>query len=88
MMTNPQNGEEMVKKAEKAKNARLAVDCTTEERLYIKMLATKNDMTISEYIMSHLRYKFPGGKQNKPLMESKKDVRELWHNMDMDSKDS
>jgi hypothetical protein len=31
---------------------RLSVDCTEEQRMYIKMLAAKNHMTISEYLLS------------------------------------
>jgi hypothetical protein len=31
---------------------RLSVDCTEEQRMYIKMLAAKNHMTISEYFLS------------------------------------
>jgi hypothetical protein len=31
---------------------RLSVDCTEEQRMYIKMLAAKHHMTISEYLLS------------------------------------
>jgi hypothetical protein len=34
---------------------RLTVYCTEEEGMYIKMLATKHNMTISEYLLSFVR---------------------------------
>ena len=34
---------------------RLSVDCTEEERMYIKMLATRSGLTISEYLLSYAR---------------------------------
>ncbi|GAB5412232.1 MAG: hypothetical protein ChlgKO_13460 [Chlamydiales bacterium] len=39
---------------------RLSVDCTPEERMYIKMLATRSNETISEYLLSFVRKKMPG----------------------------
>lgn len=36
----------------KEHKVRLSVDCTEEERMYIKMLAAKKRMTISEYLLS------------------------------------
>lgn len=41
------------------KLVRLSVDCTEQERMYIKMLATKNHMTISEYLLSFARKEMP-----------------------------
>jgi hypothetical protein len=38
--------------AHKDHKVRLSVDCTEEERMYIKMLAAKSRMTISEYLLS------------------------------------
>lgn len=38
---------------------RLSVDCTPEERMYIKMLATRSNTTISEYLLSFVRKKMP-----------------------------
>lgn len=38
---------------------RLSVDCTEQERMYIKMLATKKHMTISEYLLSFARKEMP-----------------------------
>ncbi len=44
---------------EKNKKVRLSVDCTEQERMYIKMLATKNHMTISDYLLSFARKEMP-----------------------------
>ena len=42
-----------------SKKARLSVDCTLEERRYIKMLAAREDKTISEYLLGLAREKMP-----------------------------
>lgn len=41
------------------RKVRLSVDCTEQERMYIKMLATKHHMTISEYLLSFARKEMP-----------------------------
>lgn len=41
------------------KKVRLSVDCTEEERMYIKMIATKKHMTISEYLLTFARKEMP-----------------------------
>ena len=41
------------------KKARLSIDCSTEERRYIKMLAAREEMTISEYLLSSVRKQMP-----------------------------
>lgn len=41
------------------KKVRLSVDCTEQERMYIKMLSTKKHMTISEYLLSFARKEMP-----------------------------
>lgn len=41
------------------KKVRLSVDCTEEERMYIKMLAMRKRMTISEYLLSFARKEMP-----------------------------
>ncbi len=38
---------------------RLSVDCTEQERMFIKMLATRKHMTISEYLLSFARKEMP-----------------------------
>ncbi len=64
------------------KKVRLSVDCTEQERMYIKMIATKNHMTISEYLLSFARKEMPkcGGhhckKSHEPNEETAKVLRE------------
>lgn len=41
------------------KKVRLSVDCTEQERMYIKMLATRRQMTISEYLLAFARKEMP-----------------------------
>lgn len=38
---------------------RLSVDCTEEERKYIKILAARNGVTISEYLLAYARQDMP-----------------------------
>ncbi|MCB1114358.1 MAG: hypothetical protein KDK62_06340 [Chlamydiia bacterium] len=38
---------------------KLTVECTYDERAYIKMLAIRSHMTISDFILAHLRKDFP-----------------------------
>jgi len=45
--------------AHKEHKVRLSVDCTEEERMYIKMLAAKHRMTISEYLLSLASQEMP-----------------------------
>ncbi|MBS0654777.1 MAG: hypothetical protein JSR46_03285 [Verrucomicrobia bacterium] len=42
-----------------SKKVRLSVDCSAEERRYIKMLAAREDKTISEYLMGLAREQMP-----------------------------
>lgn len=64
------------------KKVRLSVDCTERERMYIKMLATRKQMTISEYLLSFARKEMPkcGGHHCKhshePNEETSKVLRE------------
>ena len=56
---------------------RLSVDCTPEERMYIKMLATKSHMTISEYLLSFARKEMPKCRRgHEPNKETKKALKE------------
>lgn len=41
------------------KKARLSVDCSTEERRYIKILAAKEDKTVSEYLIGLAKQHMP-----------------------------
>lgn len=64
------------------KKVRLSVDCTEQERMYIKMIATKHQMTISEYLLSFARKEMPkcGGyhcnKSHEPNEETAKVLAE------------
>lgn len=58
---------------------RLTVECTADERAYIKMLAAKKQMTISEYLLSFARKEMPrisGRKPNAATIEALKESRE------------
>jgi hypothetical protein len=48
-----------MRRQEHTKKARLSIDCTLEERRYIKMLAAREDKTISEYLLSLARARMP-----------------------------
>ncbi len=62
---------------------RLTVECSLDERTYIKMLAAKNHMTISEFLLASVRKKIPradvrlrGRKPNAETIEALKESRE------------
>ncbi len=52
---------------------KVTIDVSEDERTYIKMLATKKKMTISEFIMSYVRPNIP---HSKPNAETKKAMRD------------
>ena len=54
---------------------KLTVECTLDERAYIKMLAAKKRMTISEFIMSFVRRNMPS-QPNAETIEALKESRE------------
>jgi len=45
--------------AQKNEKSRLVITCTEEEKVYVKMLAAKERMTISEYLLSFPRKNMP-----------------------------
>ena len=55
---------------------RLSVECSFDERTYIKMLAAKKHMTISELLLAPLRSKFPPEIIHKPNAETIEALRE------------
>ena len=64
---------------------RLTVECSSDERMYIKMLAAKKHMTISELLLSPIKklipftqrpYKRRGHKPNAETCEALKESRE------------
>ncbi len=68
---------------------RLTVECSLDERTYIKMLAAKKHMTISEMLLSPVRAMIPTRKSRKPntktveaLKESREEKLESYKNLD------
>ena len=50
--------------------AKVTIDCTVDERAYIKMLAAKAHMNLSQFILSYLRKDFPQDKPNNETMQA------------------
>lgn len=48
---------------------KVTIECTIDERAYIKMLAAKAHLNLSEFILSYLRTDFPR-KPNKETLEA------------------
>ncbi len=56
---------------------KLTIDCTVDERAYIKMLAAKARMNLSEFILSYLRKDFPREKKpNKVTLRAMRESKE------------
>lgn len=58
---------------------RLTVECSLDERTYIKMLAAKKHMTISEFLLASVREIMPstqGHEPNAETLEALKESRE------------
>lgn len=53
---------------------KVTIDVSEEERTYIKILATKKKMTISEFIMSFVKPNIP---HDEPNAETQKAMREV-----------
>lgn len=79
--------------------AKVTIDCSVDERAYIKMLAAKAHMNLSEFILSYLRKDFPGFQTpNKETVESMKEldegrgihcssIEDFWEKMGMNPND-
>lgn len=52
---------------------KLTVECTSDERAYIKMLAARAHMTISEFILNYVRRDLP----SIPNKETREAMREI-----------
>lgn len=77
---------------------RLTVECSFDERTYIKMLAAKSHMTISEFLLASVRRVLPQAKAKKPNtktvealkesreapLESYKTLKDFWKAMGID----
>lgn len=55
---------------------RLTVECSFDERTYIKMLAAQNHMTISEFLLSSVREMLPADSKQAPNAETIKSLEE------------
>lgn len=56
--------------------AKITIEVSEDERTYIKMLATKKKMTISEFIMFYVRPNIPYDKPNAETQKAMRDVDE------------
>lgn len=59
-----------------AQRIKISVDVSEEERTYIKMIAAKRNMTISEFIMFYVRPNIPHTKPNAETKKAMKDIKE------------
>lgn len=55
---------------------RLTVECSLDERTYIKMLAAKKHMTISEFLLASVRGMIPSNRGNEPNAETIEALKE------------
>jgi len=63
-----------------AHRIKISIDVSEEERIYIKMIAAKKKMTISEYIMSFVRPNIP---HSEPNAETKKAIQDIKENKNL-----
>jgi hypothetical protein len=55
---------------------RLTVECSSDERMYIKMLATKKHMTISELLLAAVRKMIPCSRKHEPNADTVEALKE------------
>ena len=55
---------------------KLTVECTPDERAYIKMLAARAHMTMSDFVLNYIRRDFPKKTPNKETLEAMKEIDE------------
>ncbi len=53
---------------------KMTIECTSDERIYIKMLAARARLNLSEFLLSRVRNDFP--KQKKPNKKTLESIRE------------
>ncbi len=65
---------------------KVTFECSENERSYIKMLAAKYRMTLSEFVLSLLRPKFPHApnSETKKALRDSRDRKNLGHAKSMD----
>lgn len=56
---------------------RVVIECSLDERAYIKMIAARNHMTISEYFLSKAKEEMPTTKAKKPNKKTLAAMKEL-----------
>jgi hypothetical protein len=59
-----------------AQRIKISVDVSEKERIYIKMIAAKRKMTISEFVMSFVRPNLPHSEPNEETIRVFKDTDE------------
>jgi hypothetical protein len=63
---------------------KLTVECSLDERVYIKSLAAKKHMTISEFMLSYVRKEMPTHRRNQePNEETKQAMRDVDEEKDL-----
>ncbi len=55
---------------------KMTIECTPNERAYIKMLAAKAHLNLSDLILSYLSKDFPSHKPNKETLAAMKELDE------------
>ena len=72
-----------------SEKVRLTVECSTDERTYIKMLAASKNTTISELLLTPFKKIMPRGRRRTPnaetikaLQESREGKLESYDNLD------
>lgn len=55
---------------------KMTIECTLDERMYIKMLAAKAHKNLSEFILSYVREDFPQDIPNKETMQAIQDTKD------------
>jgi hypothetical protein len=53
-------------KLSSSEKIRIVISCTEDEKMYVKMLAAKERMTISDYLLSFARQRMPKSRCNLP----------------------
>lgn len=53
---------------------KMTIECTPDERAYIKMLAAKAHLNLSDLILSYLSKDFPSRKPNKETLAAMKEL--------------
>jgi hypothetical protein len=58
----------------RSRRVKVTIDVSEDERTYIKLLATKKKMTISEFIMLYVRPNIPHDEPNAETQKAMQDV--------------